>query len=497
MPGPTDTTNLDLGKPFFLILNERGADGGEGKYFWSPGMSVGMESPPGYDRQPESYVTRIEVNSSFSPPVNTAEITFGNTPGSSPKIGTNDNIVVFLGYYSRKEPGRPDYTRVFTGCVSSIERGLSSCTATIVSRMKILCTVRRNMVINRDTIDRVIERLAQEAAGIDIAEISPSDIQKTRYVFSKSRTLYENMRELCIEGGMELYTDVHDRLVAKVWEPEEVSPGTSGPEEIYSGTRDKPGSKQYIHNFYLGLDIMNIELSEGRDRFSSIDIWGFSDYGEESETLYSIERSSVKMGSEDDERDPQRGSGKSMYLPFVPRSSAEKIARNLMEHYSEPLGGPLTVTGAPHVRLNDGVRLAGRFFGREPFPGVVGPVSEWDAIGAGDEVREDDGGGKTFHVIGLSHVFDTGKGFFTVLRIRGREPPEVGVPDDKETGGTDQDRVEEEKDDPDIAKEDMSGESVIAPEYPLVADMEAEAILRARDRFKNRIKRLRDTSGMD
>jgi len=492
MPSPGEVTNLDLLKPFFLVQMERQKGKNSGRYFWSPNMVPDEEGPRGCRIQENTYITSIMINSSFDQPVNCCEITLRNIPGHDPDVVPGDKIIVSLGYYLKRAPYGPEHARVFTGYVSDVRRELTLCCVTSISRIHSLLCLRYHSVINRDTVDKVIGRLAEEAGGMEIAEISKSEVQKSRYLFSDSETIYENMAQLCMEAGMDLYMDVHDRLVAKTWEPERVSPGDRGLERLYQETWKESNMQQYVHNFYFGLDIINFEMEERRKDISSLDIVSFSDYGEETECLYSIERSVVDQRIPDDEGDLKAEGREVRYLPFTPKKSAETIAHNLLKSLNPHPRGTLTVIGAPHVRLNDGLRLAGRFFNEFPMTGVVESGSRWDAVYGEEKPEEDRGSGKVFHVTGVTHIFDLEQGFISVLDIVKREP--LAYRADPHEAETDRgDSISEEKEEED-QEDGMTGESEVAPEYPLVADLQANSLIRSKDEFVMKMNGLLDRS---
>ncbi len=461
-----------------------------GKYFWSPNMFLTHEGPAGYDIQDNTFITGIKISSSFSPPINECKIVFDNIAGHTPEITTGDRVEVFLGYYEKKEASKADYAKVFTGYITEVDRGLTRSTASVISRISSLFSLRRHMVINRDTIDSVIEKLSLEAEDIEINEISKSDIQKSRFIFSESENLYENISELCVQGGMDLYMDVHDKLVAKLWEPGPASPDEPGLESVYPATLDETSTKQYIHNFHFGLNIINMEIKHKRAAVSSLEIRSFSSYGEENERQYSIERTSVKKDFEDDQRDFQPRMQKVIFLPYTPSDSADMIASNLLKYYNSRLEGRLTAIGSPHVRLNDGVRIAGKLFGKIPLGDIGDPESQWDAGYGNDRAGDDTGGGKIFHVVGVEHVFDLDKGFVSVFELEEREPP---LPE-AELIEVEEDETEKREEITEEMENELSGVSEIAPEFPLVAEAEASQLIAAKEEFKSKLNRLLDTS---
>ena len=451
-------------------------------------MSLDSERPSGYAVQENTYITSIKVCSGFEPYVNECEIQISNISGHGPEIAVGDILRVFLGYYRKDRPHQPDYAKVFTGAVGEIERGFTGCRVTAFSRIAQLISLRRNVVINRDTIDNIIKKLAAEAEEIEINEVSSSDIQKSRYIFSDSENLYEIIRELCIQGGMDLYMDVHDRFIAKVWDPEKPLPGELGLEKIYPYTKDEKNTGQHIHNFYFGLNIIDMRVEYRESNIGSLEIRSFSSYGEENERQHSIARyGSIKKADHEEEIPSRRD--EVVYLPFTPPESAEKIAENLMRYHNPRLTGTLEVVGSPHVRLNDGIRTAGRLFGIDPLSDVSVSGSKWDAVYDDNRPTEDEGGGKTFQVVGVDHLFNFTDGFLTTFKLEERKPPEA---DDE---GTVESAVEDRSTEEAIMEREevLSGESVIAPEYPMVAEREAGAMISAKDRFRMKLDQLLDT----
>jgi len=425
MPDNNLITNLDLSKPFFLVKMERTKGAHPGKYFWSPNMFMDNEGPEVYSIQENSFITGIRVTSNFSPPINECKLRFNNIAGHSPDLSTGDRIEVFFGYYKKNNPSAAEYAKVFTGYVTEIDRGMTQCRVSVISRLSSLFSLRRHMVINRDTIDKVIEKLTAEAEDIEVNEISKSDIQKSRFIITESENLYENISELCLQGGMDLYMDVHDKLLAKLWEPDPASPDELGLESVYPLTLDDTSTVQKIHNFHIGLEIIDIEIRHKSAAINSLEIRSFSSYGEENERQFSIEPTGVKKNIEDDGRDFQPRQHKVMYLPYTPRDSAEQIASNLLRYYNSCMEGRLTVIGSPHVRLNDGVRVIGKIFGKRPFGDVTASESKWNASYENDMPEDDKGDGKIFHVVGVEHVFDLERGFVSTFDLEEREPPVV------------------------------------------------------------------------
>ena len=479
-------TNLDLSRPFYQVLLERTEGNERKRYFWSSNMSIDSERPSGYVIPENTYITSVRVRSNFQPYVNECEIELSNISGHSPDIAAGDDIRVFLGYYRKDQPLRPDFAKVFTGEISEIERGFNGSRVIAASKVSKLLSLRRNIVINRDTIDNIIKKLLAEAEYIKINEISSSDIQKSRYIFSDSENLFEIIRELCIEGGMDLYMDVHDKLIAKVWEPEEPIPGEQGLEKIYPDTHDENDTRQHIHNFYFGLNIIDMRVEYRGSGIGSLEIRSFSPYGEENERQYSIDRTASIKNSDEPHIPSSRN--EVVYLPFTPPESAEKIAENLIRYHNPRLTGTLTVVGSPHVRLNDGIRTAGKLFGKDPLADISSSGSRWDATYNDTRATEDEGGGKIFQVAGVDHILNFTDGFRSIFKLEEREPLEHG---DEEAG----DRTGEERSMEETTKEREevpSGESKIAPEYPMVADREACSLISAKDEFRRKLDQLRD-----
>lgn len=488
MPSNTELTSLNLSKPFFLIRTERTKGSDTGKYFWSPNMYVDDEKPSGYEIQENTYVTRLSARSNFDPPVNECKIVFNKVAGSSVDIVPGDKLELFLGYYKKAEPAVPDYAKAFTGFVSSVERGLTDCGVAAISSVHSLLSLRRHMVLNQDTIDNVIRKLAEESENVAINEISASEIQKTRYIFEESRNMYENIKDLCIQGGLDLYMDVHDKFIAKVWEPGQPSPGDLGLEKIYPDTLDGGNTDQHIHNFYFGLNIMNLEVKKEKAAVSSVEIRSFSDYGEENECQYSIDKRGVVKEFEGDEKEYSPEEHRIIYLPFTPKESAEKIAENLIAFHNPGLEGTLSVVGSPHVRLNDGVRVAGKFFGEAPLADIVVSPGKWDAATGGESAEEDSGEGKIFQVVGVEHVFDLKRGFYSLLDLNEREPPEPEGLMPEELAVAEEAAAAAEE------AEELTGESEIAPEYPKVADEEIASMKKALKDLEDMLDDLKDSS---
>ena len=492
MAANTRITDLDLSKPFFLVKMERVKGSDAGRYFWSPNMFQGEEAQSGYGIQENTYITRIRVRSSFDPPINKCDINFNNMVGHTLDVLPGDRFEVFLGYYNDRSPGIPDYAKVFTGYVAEADVGLDRCRVTCISKLSALISLRRHMVLNRDTVNNVIRKLVEESEDIRINEISTSDIQKSRYVFSDSENLYENIRDLSIQAGLDLYMDVHDKLIVKAWEPRPPTPGDQGPEAVYPDTLEESSTKQYVHRFYFGLNIMDIDIMMKRTNVNSFEVRSFSSYGEENECQYSIDNKGIKkeFSNENGYHFPRFDM---VYdLPFTPRDSAEKIMDNLRRSCDSRLGGSLKVVGSPHVRLNDGVRLAGKFFGKLPMGNVSSSGSPWDATYDDGTPGKDEGGEKVFQVIGVEHVFDFNRGFYSLLDLEERELPESEAKKWDET--TDEKGTGEEKAEDMELEVELDGRSRIAPEFPQVAALEADRLIAAKDEFREKLDRLLNRS---
>jgi len=387
---------LDFSKPTFNVDWSGMADANKGKdHSWTPDTSSGG----GSEESPLTGTAVSEISIDVGPdlPVNYCKLILSNPSGADAMLFPGDTIKVSMGYLTKGAPPTQKLSLAFTGTIWRVENGVFEIQVEATSSIRALIEKKCNIVYSDGTTaDKIIERLVNTLGGVKIAAqgIDVSEVTKTLYQFSDNYNLLEHTRALAQEAGHDTYMDCNDEFQSREWKPTDA--GEKGPKELYDRTN---ATDQVLHTLKFNRDIISWEFQGSKGPVSKVELINFRSSGEEQDAVQIEPTWSISEGEGGGE---EEGEVARVSVPHVSRKVAATIATNLLNRISGGLIAQVKISGAPQIRLGDGVKFEGLLFEQEPFK-------------ASSETPK-------FHVRRVVHTLNTDEGFLTRLVLQERSP---------------------------------------------------------------------------
>ncbi len=272
-----------------------------------------------------SGLTSVAVEANMDVPADSVEIMLGKV--NQMAVAGGDTVSVELGYADN------GLSKVMEGMVDSAESSTRTLRIRGLSAMTKLLGLRLFQTYEKQTAGAIVADLAGQA---DVATGDVEDgLDFPAYVIDESKSAYQHIQDLAEKCGFDIYLDVDSGLMFK---------------EFTKSTAD--------HTFEYAKDILKLEVSDRKQGYHSVEVWGESPVSAEGE-----ETSHWLTKSREDFKGVA-GSGLPLLLIKDPsiatKDAAEAYAKaKLRSIERRRRTGELTVLGKPEVKLGDAIEIKG------------------------------------------------------------------------------------------------------------------------------------------
>jgi hypothetical protein len=269
----------------------------------------------------DSPLLALTTRAELGVPVNACRIVLDGQAQVSAKPG--DDVRVELGYDST-------LTKVFSGKLDTIERGLQRITVEALGSFAALSAARLNRLYEKQNAGEIVgDLLGKQKVRKGTLE---NGEKFATFVVSDHQTVWAVIAELAQRCGFDFYADPEDKAIFKAH------------------------AAQQTHAFSYGVDILEYAQDSCAPAIDGVEVYGESPVGQgQGDDASSwLTKKAVKGTAGKSSGNLRRLSDASART----QSLVKSVAENILKTYQAQASGRLRVLGAPDVRLGDAVRIA-------------------------------------------------------------------------------------------------------------------------------------------